>query len=202
MLVVGPMRIPTTIAWISALVVSGVSGSAAHAQEPHAQDDASADPQLSALDDAHAALAIETSGGDGDTAVGVRALASYDVLHGNQDRYRPAIGVGFTLGVTGRDVQMSTRGIYDVGAMVTASLRFHTPGVVVDRRVFASASLLSDFGPMTTTTGTRFSVGGNWFSAAAEAQNAWLLLLPQQVEAYYQEQLGDERYGLALAYGF
>jgi hypothetical protein len=181
-----------TIAAISAVVALGGVARADETIEPH----------LKPISNAHGTLAIETSAGDGGGAVGFRGLLSYDVLHGNGDGLRPALGVGVTLGGTGRDAQMSSKGIWDVGALVTASLRFHSLGVVVDNRVFASAGILMDVGPMTTQTGTRFSVGGNWFSAAAENANARLFILPHQLEAYYQNQLGDHRYGLSIAYGF
>jgi hypothetical protein len=186
------MRTAAAITLCSAFVALG---SVAHAEE-------GLEPELRPLSGAHASVAVETSAGDGGGAVGFRGAMSYDVLHGNGDSLRPALGVGATLGGTGRDVQMSSKGIWDVGAMITASLRFHTVGVLVDRRLFASAALLSDFGPMSTEAGARFSIGGNWFAAAAEHHNAWLLILPQQLEVYYQRQLGDHRYGLAIAYGF
>jgi hypothetical protein len=186
------MRSPATIALISAIIAAG---SGADAQEM-------VDPELEPLTNAHATLAIETSGGDGGGGIGFRIAGSYDLLHGNGDTVRPALGVGVLFGGTGRDAEGSSKGIYDLGGMVTASLRFHTDGVIVDKRLFATAALLSDFGPMTTQGGSRISVGGNWFSAAAEAHNAWLLMLPNQLEAFYQHQLGDHRYGLALAYGF
>jgi hypothetical protein len=181
-----------TIASISAVVALS---DVAHAEEEIV-------PELRSLSNAHASLAVETSAGDGGGAIGFRGLLSYDVLHGTGDRLRPALGVGLTLGGTGRDVQMSSDGIWDAGAVVTASLRFHTEGVVVDNRIFATAGLLSDFGPMTTQLGTRFSLGGNWFAAQAESSSPWLLILPQQLEAYYQNQLDDHRYGLSIAYGF
>jgi hypothetical protein len=186
-----------TIALISAIVA--VAGTA------RAEDDI--EPQLEEVADAHAAVAVETSGGEGEAALGFRALLSYDVLRGNGDRLRPALGLGVTIGGTGRDVEMSSKGIWDLGAMVVASLRFHRAGVVVDRRIFASAALLRDYGPMTNDTGIRYSVGGNWFAAAAEhtvahPEDAWVWVLPHQIEAYYQHQLGDRRYGLAFGYGF
>jgi len=192
------MRSPATNAWLSAIAVGAIGGHAVYAQPPEEP----IDPQLTPLDNAHAAAVIETSGGDGGAAFGVRALLSYDLLHGNHETYRPALGVGLMAGGTGRDVQMSTKGIWDVGGFLTASLRFHRVGVVVDRRVFASAGILRDFGPMTSETGYRYSVGANWFSAAAESHSAWLLLLPHQLEAYYQQQLNDHRYGVAIGYGF
>jgi hypothetical protein len=186
------MRSSATIALASAFVALG---GVARAEE-------GIEPELAPLSGSHASIAVETSAGDGGGAVGFRGVISYDFLHGNGDTLRPAIGVGATLGGTGRDVQMSSKGSWDVGAMVVASLRFHTPGVLIDRRLFASAGLLSDFGPMSTEAGARFSIGGNWFAAAAEHHNAWLLILPHQVEIYYQRQLGDDRYGVGFAYGF
>ena len=197
MLLLGPMRPLATTTLISAIVACAVGVRSAGAQEEESRD-----PQLTPLGNAHAAASIETSGGDGGTAIGVRALFSYDVLHGNGDTYRPALGVGAMFGGTGRDVEMSSKGIWDVGALVIASLRFHRTGVIIDRRVFASAGIVRDIGPMTTQSGTRVSLGANWFSAAAESKNAWLLVLPHQIEAYYQEQLGDQRYGVAIGYGF
>jgi hypothetical protein len=184
--------------WFSAIALGAFAARIAHAEEA----EESVDPQVEPLANAHASASVETSGGDGGTAIGVRALLSYDVLHGNGDTYRPALGLGLTLGGTGRDVEMSSKGILDVGGFVVASLRFHRTGVLIDRRVFASAGILHDVGPMTSQTGTRYAIGGNWFSAAAESHNAWLLLLPHQIEAYYQEQLGDHRYGVAIGYGF
>lgn len=193
----GAMRHALTIALISAIIVYALGERTARAQE-----EAPLDPQIAPLGNAHATATLETSGGDGGVAIGIRAVMSYDVLHGNGDTYRPALGVGATLGATGRDVEMSSKGLWDIGALVTASLRFHRTGVVIDRRVFASAGILRDFGPMTTQTGTRYSLGANWFSALAESHNGYLLLLPHQVEGYYQEQLGDRRYGVSIAYGF
>jgi len=192
------MRLPATNAWLSAIALGAVGGHAVYAQPPEEP----IDPQVTPLENAHAAAVIETSSGDGGAAVGVRELLSYDGFHGSHDTYRPALGVGLMMGGTGRDVEMSTQGIWDVGAFLTASLRFHRVGVLVDRRVFASAGILKDVGPMTTQTGYRYSFGGNWFSAAAESHNAWLLILPHQIEGYYQEQLGDHRYGVAIGYGF
>lgn len=191
------MRHAVTIASISAIVVCAPGERTARAEE-----DAPLDPQLAPVGNAHLTAALETSGGDGGVALGIRALMSYDVLHGNGDTYRPALGVGLTLGGTGRDVEMSSKGIVDVGALVIASVRFHRTGVVIDPRVFASAGILRDSGPMTTQTGKRFSLGGNWFSALAESRNGYLFLLPHQVEGFYQEQLGDRRYGVSIAYGF
>jgi hypothetical protein len=186
------MRSPATIASISAIVAVGRLAAA----------DEGLDTELEPLANAHASAGVETSAGDGGGAVGFRGVISYDLLSGTGDSLRPALGIGFTIGGTGRDVEMSSEGIWDVGGMIVASLRFHTVGVVVDRRLFASAAILSDFGPMTTQGGTRFSVGGNWFAAAAESPNPWLLFFPHQLEAYYQNQLGDHRYGVAIAYGF
>lgn len=189
------MRHAVTIASISVIVVCAAAAA-------DAQEDAPLDPQIAPLANAHLAAAIETSAGDGGPAVGLRALFSYDVLRGSGDTYRPALGVGVLLGVTSRDIEMSSKGITDVGALVTASLRFHTKGVIIDRRVFASAGILRESGPMTSQTGMRYSLGVNWFSASAESRKGYLFLLPHQIEGFYQEQLGDHRYGVAVGYGF
>src|SRR3990167_1608495 len=78
------MRHALTIALISAIIVCALDERTARAQE-----EAPLDPQIAPLANAHFAATLETSGGDGGFAFGIRAAMSYDVLHGNGDTYRP-----------------------------------------------------------------------------------------------------------------